>query len=89
MLVIPLPAPVLDAMLALSLALSVTTHISELVRKTAHELIGRQEIQELLGLVSKEAPKLVQKQATSRPSGSSSPSSTTHTPWTRQSDSTR
>jgi len=41
-------------------ASAVTTHLSELVRKTAHELVGRQEVQELLGLVSKEAPKLVE-----------------------------
>jgi flagellar biosynthesis protein FlhA len=37
-----------------------TTHLSELLRKNAHELIGRQEVQELLGTVSKEAPKLVE-----------------------------
>ncbi|MBK7864773.1 MAG: flagellar biosynthesis protein FlhA [Archangiaceae bacterium] len=41
-------------------ASAVTTHVSELVRKSAHELVGRQEIQELLGLVAKEAPKLVE-----------------------------
>ncbi len=41
-------------------ASAVTTHLSELVRKTAHELVGRQEVQELLGLVAKEAPKLVE-----------------------------
>ncbi|MBL8958061.1 MAG: flagellar biosynthesis protein FlhA [Myxococcaceae bacterium] len=41
-------------------ASAVTTHLSELVRKNAHELVGRQEVQELLGLVSKEAPKLVE-----------------------------
>src|SRR6185503_13776577 len=41
-------------------ASAITTHVSELVRRTAHELVGRQEVQELLGLVSKEAPKLVE-----------------------------
>ena len=41
-------------------ASAVTTHLSELVRKNASELIGRQEVQELLGLVAKEAPKLVE-----------------------------
>ncbi len=38
----------------------VTTHLSELIRKNAHELIGRQEVQELLGTCAKEAPKLVE-----------------------------
>jgi len=37
-----------------------TTHLSELLRKHAHELLGRQETQELLTVVSKEAPKLVE-----------------------------
>ncbi|MBX7098344.1 MAG: flagellar biosynthesis protein FlhA [Myxococcaceae bacterium] len=37
-----------------------TTHLSELVRRHAHELVGRQEVQELLGAVAKEAPKLVE-----------------------------
>ncbi len=39
---------------------AVATHLSELVRRNAHELVGRQEVQELLGMVSKEAPKLVE-----------------------------
>jgi flagellar biosynthesis protein FlhA len=38
----------------------VTTHLSELLRRNAHELVGRQEAQELLAVVSKEAPKLVE-----------------------------
>ena len=38
----------------------VTTHLSELLRRHAHELIGRQEAQELLAVVGKEAPKLVE-----------------------------
>jgi len=38
----------------------VTTHLSEVIRKNAHELIGRQEVQELLGACAKEAPKLVE-----------------------------
>lgn len=38
----------------------VTTHLSELIRRNAHELIGRQEVQELLGTCAKEAPKLVE-----------------------------
>jgi flagellar biosynthesis protein FlhA len=38
----------------------VTTHLSELLRRNAHELLGRQETQELLGLCAKEAPKLVE-----------------------------
>jgi flagellar biosynthesis protein FlhA len=37
-----------------------TTHLSELLRRNAHELIGRQEVQELLAPVGKEAPKLVE-----------------------------
>jgi len=38
----------------------ITTHLSELIRKNAHELIGRQEVQELLAACAKEAPKLVE-----------------------------
>ncbi|HEY7726110.1 MAG TPA: flagellar biosynthesis protein FlhA [Anaeromyxobacteraceae bacterium] len=38
----------------------VTTHLSELLRRNAHELVGRQEVQELLGIVGREAPKLVE-----------------------------
>ena len=37
-----------------------TTHLSELVRRNAHELVGRQEVQELLAAVAKGAPKLVE-----------------------------
>ena len=37
-----------------------TTHLSELLRRNAHELIGRQEVQELLATCSREAPKLVE-----------------------------
>jgi flagellar biosynthesis protein FlhA len=38
----------------------ITTHLSELWRKSAHELVGRQEVQELLAAIGKEAPKLVE-----------------------------
>jgi flagellar biosynthesis protein FlhA len=38
----------------------ITTHLSELLRRHAHELVGRQEVQDLLSVVSKEAPKLVE-----------------------------
>ncbi|GEJ59192.1 flagellar biosynthesis protein FlhA [Anaeromyxobacter diazotrophicus] len=37
-----------------------TTHLAELLRRHAHELMGRQEAQELLAVVGKEAPKLVE-----------------------------
>ena len=37
-----------------------TTHLCEVLRRNAHELIGRQEIQELLAHVGKEAPKVVE-----------------------------
>lgn len=37
-----------------------TTHLCEVLRRSANELIGRQEIQELLAHVGKEAPKLVE-----------------------------
>ncbi len=37
-----------------------TTHLSELIRRNAHELVGRQEVQELLGACAKDAPKLVE-----------------------------
>ncbi|HWV37319.1 MAG TPA: flagellar biosynthesis protein FlhA [Vulgatibacter sp.] len=37
-----------------------TTHLSELLRRHAHEILGRQEVQELLASCSKEAPKLVE-----------------------------
>ncbi|MBS2022414.1 MAG: flagellar biosynthesis protein FlhA [Deltaproteobacteria bacterium] len=38
----------------------VTTHLSEVLRRNAHEILGRQETQELLGITAKEAPKLVE-----------------------------
>ncbi len=38
----------------------VTTHLAELLRRNAHELLGRQEAQELLGILGKDAPKLVE-----------------------------
>jgi len=38
----------------------VTTHVSELIRRHAHDLVGRQEVQELLAVVGREAPKLVE-----------------------------
>ncbi len=38
----------------------ITTHLSELLRRNAHDLLGRQEAQDLLGLLGKEAPKLVE-----------------------------
>ena len=38
----------------------ITTHLSELLRRNAYELVGRQEVQELLAVVGKEAPKLVE-----------------------------
>ena len=37
-----------------------TTHLSELLRRNAHELVGRQEVQELLAAAGKDAPKLVE-----------------------------
>ena len=37
-----------------------TTHLSELLRRNAHELVGRQEVQELLAACGKDAPKLVE-----------------------------
>jgi flagellar biosynthesis protein FlhA len=37
-----------------------TTHLSELIRRNAHELIGRQEAQDLLAACAKDAPKLVE-----------------------------
>ncbi|HYG67203.1 MAG TPA: flagellar biosynthesis protein FlhA, partial [Anaeromyxobacteraceae bacterium] len=38
----------------------ITTHLSELLRRNAHDLVGRQEVQELLAVVAREAPKLVE-----------------------------
>jgi flagellar biosynthesis protein FlhA len=38
----------------------ITTHLSEVLRHNAHELVGRQEIQELLAHCGKETPKLVE-----------------------------
>lgn len=38
----------------------VTTHLSEVLRRNAWELLGRQETQDLLAVVGKEAPKLVE-----------------------------
>jgi flagellar biosynthesis protein FlhA len=37
-----------------------TTHISELLRRNAAELVGRPELQDLLAICAKEAPKLVE-----------------------------
>jgi len=37
-----------------------TTHLAELLRRNAHELVGRQEVQELLAVCAKDAPKLVE-----------------------------
>ena len=38
----------------------ITTHLSETIRRNVHELVGRQEVQELLATIGKEAPKLVE-----------------------------
>ena len=39
----------------------ITTHLSEVLKKIAHELVGRQEVQvNLLNMVGREAPKLVE-----------------------------
>lgn len=38
----------------------ITTHLSEVLKKLAHELVGRQEVQELLNMVGRDAPKLVE-----------------------------
>jgi flagellar biosynthesis protein FlhA len=38
----------------------VTTHIDEVIRRHLHEIVGRQEVQELLTLLGKESPKLVE-----------------------------
>ncbi len=38
----------------------IATHLSELLRRNAHELVGRQEVQELLAVCAREAPKLVE-----------------------------
>jgi flagellar biosynthesis protein FlhA len=37
-----------------------TTHLSEVIRRNIHELVGRQEVQDLLATTGKEAPKLVE-----------------------------
>jgi flagellar biosynthesis protein FlhA len=37
-----------------------TTHVAEVLRRNAYELVGRQEVQELLAHAGKEAPKLVE-----------------------------
>ncbi len=38
----------------------VTTHLGEVLRRNAHELVGRQETQELLNVVARSNPKLVE-----------------------------
>ncbi|RME38444.1 MAG: EscV/YscV/HrcV family type III secretion system export apparatus protein, partial [Deltaproteobacteria bacterium] len=38
----------------------VSTHLSEIIKKHAHELLGRQEVQNLLSTLSKTYPKLVE-----------------------------
>jgi len=37
-----------------------TTHLGEVIRRNVHELVGRQEVQELVAALGKEAPKLVE-----------------------------
>jgi len=37
-----------------------STHLSEMIKKHAHELLGRQEVQNLLNTLSKTSPKLVE-----------------------------
>ena len=37
-----------------------TTHLAEILKKAAHELVGRQEVQEILNMVGRESPKLVE-----------------------------
>ncbi len=37
-----------------------TTHLSEAIKKNAHELVGRQEVQDLLTVIAKDSPKLVE-----------------------------
>ena len=38
----------------------VATHLSELLKDNAHELVGRQEMQELLDVFAKQAPKVIE-----------------------------
>jgi flagellar biosynthesis protein FlhA len=38
----------------------IATHLSEVLKENAHELLGRQEMQELLDLFAKQAPKVVE-----------------------------
>ena len=38
----------------------IATHLSEMLKENAHELLGRQEMQELLDLFAKQAPKVVE-----------------------------
>jgi flagellar biosynthesis protein FlhA len=38
----------------------ITTHLSEILRRNVHELVGRQEVQELIAACGREAPKLVE-----------------------------
>ncbi len=38
----------------------VTTHIDEVIRRHLHEIVGRQEAQELLTLLAKDSPKLIE-----------------------------
>jgi flagellar biosynthesis protein FlhA len=41
-------------------ASTITTHLGEVLRRNSSELVGRQEVQNLLALLAKEAPKLVE-----------------------------
>ena len=38
----------------------ITTHLTEVIKSHAHEILGRQEVQVLLDTISKDAPKLVE-----------------------------
>ena len=37
-----------------------TTHLAEILKKSAHELVGRQDMQEILNMVGRESPKLIE-----------------------------
>ncbi len=47
----------------------VATHLAEVIRQNAHELLGRQEVQQLLDVVSKKHPKAVEEVTNALPLG--------------------
>ncbi|MGS7337870.1 FHIPEP family type III secretion protein, partial [Enterobacter kobei] len=45
---------------ALSFSTTVATHLNQILHKHAHELLGHEEVQQLMQLLAKSSPKLAE-----------------------------